>query len=85
MAPKGWTTEAQAAFLTEYLSLYDTYALHKRYQRFWDTINAKYLEKFPILPTGVTADSLDDDERKSYTESLNKLYSVGQVPNPATR
>ena len=81
MAPKGWTTEAQSALLHQYLPLYDEHALTKRYQRFWDTINAKYLQEFPILPEGVGPDSLDDEERRAYSEALNKLYSVCPVPN----
>lgn len=76
MAPKGWTTEAQAALLTEHLALYDEYAFRKRYQPFWDTINAKFLQQFPILPEGVSIESLNDEERQSYTEKLNRLYSV---------
>jgi CTP:phosphocholine cytidylyltransferase-like protein len=80
MAPKGWTTNAQAEFLTSFLPLYDTYALRKRYQPFWDTINAKYLRQFPILPEGVSADSLNEEDRQSYTQELNKLYMVCRVP-----
>ncbi|KAJ2927456.1 hypothetical protein H1R20_g9638, partial [Candolleomyces eurysporus] len=75
MAPKGWTTDAQAAFLTEYLSLYDKYALNRRYQPFWDTINAKYLRRFPILPEGVSAEGLSEEEHQAYSEKLSKLYS----------
>ena len=81
MAPKGWTTDAQAEFLASYLPLYDTYAVRKRYQPFWDTINASYLRKFPILADGVSAESLNEEDRRSYTEELNKLYTVCQVPN----
>jgi hypothetical protein len=68
-------------FLHQYLPLYDKHALTKRYQRFWDTINAKYLQQFPILPEGVSPDSLNDEERRAYSENLNKLYSVCAVPN----
>ncbi|RXW15646.1 hypothetical protein EST38_g10204 [Candolleomyces aberdarensis] len=75
MAPKGWTTDALSAFLHQYLPLYDKHAFTKRYQPFWDTINAKYLQEFPILPEGVSPDSLNDEERQAYSETLNKLYS----------
>lgn len=83
MAPKGWTTESQATFLTRFLPLYDTYAVRKRYQPFWDTINAKYLREFPILPEGVSAESLSEGDYKNYSEELNKLYTVCEVPDQA--
>ncbi|RXW13409.1 hypothetical protein EST38_g12446 [Candolleomyces aberdarensis] len=75
MAPKGWTTDAQATFLTSYLTLYDNYAITRRYQPFWDIVNAQYLENWPILPEGISPESLGEDEFKAYSDSLSKLYS----------
>lgn len=81
MAPPSWANEAQTGLLNNYLPLYETYhASTKRYQPFWDTINAAYLQEFPFLPDGVNPKSLDEAEFALYSKKLAKLYSVRQVP-----
>ncbi|KAJ2926544.1 hypothetical protein H1R20_g10550, partial [Candolleomyces eurysporus] len=76
MAPKTWATVPQAAFLSSYLPLYETYQTSvRRYQPFWDKVNAEYLKRWPILPAGVSAETLDEVEFEVYSNNLNKLYS----------
>ncbi|KAJ2929122.1 hypothetical protein H1R20_g7974, partial [Candolleomyces eurysporus] len=76
MAPKSWASMPQAAFLSSYLPLYETYQTSVRqYQPFWDKVNAEYLERWPVLSPGVSAESLDKVEFKVYSNNLNKLYS----------
>ncbi|KAJ2932248.1 hypothetical protein H1R20_g4856, partial [Candolleomyces eurysporus] len=76
MAPKSWASTPQAAFLSSYLPLYETYQTSvRRYQPFWDKVNAEYLERWPVLPPSISAESLDEVEFKVYSNNLNKLYS----------
>ncbi|KAJ2914680.1 hypothetical protein MD484_g5746, partial [Candolleomyces efflorescens] len=75
MAPPSWATAPQLVLLTNYLPLYEAYhASTKRYQPFWDTINAAFLQEFPILPDGVTPESLNETEFAEYSAKLAKLY-----------
>jgi hypothetical protein len=82
MAPPSWATEPQTVLLTNYLPLYEVYhASTKRYQLFWDTINAAFLQEFPILSDGVTPESLDETEFAEYSAKLAKLYLVRPISN----
>ncbi|KAJ2921598.1 hypothetical protein H1R20_g15504, partial [Candolleomyces eurysporus] len=76
MPPKGWASDPQAELLTSYIPLYETYQnTTKRYQPFWDVVNAAYLQQWPILPPGVKVDDLDEVAFQVYSDQLNKLYS----------
>jgi hypothetical protein len=77
MAPPSWATVTQTTLLNKFLPLYETYhASTKRYQPFWDTINAAFVQEFPFLAEGVTPESLDDKEFEVYSGQLAKLYNV---------
>lgn len=77
MAPPSWATEKQLVFLTGYVPLYETYQQSRRYQPFWDLINAAFLKEWPILPPGPNPDALSTkDESKAYSKALTKLYKV---------
>lgn len=80
MAPPSWATDEQTALLTSYVPLYETYqSTTKRYQPFWDMINAAFLEKWPILPPGVKPQDLSEVDFAQYSENLAKLYKVHQI------
>jgi hypothetical protein len=81
MAPKGWASDSQSTLLTSFIPLYEQYQnTTKRYQPFWDLINAAYLKEFPILALGVSVDDLDEDALKAYSDQLVKLFTVSRFP-----
>jgi hypothetical protein len=80
MAPPTWATKDQTVFLTGHVPLYETYqATTKKYQPFWDMVNAEFLEKWPILAPEVNAQDLTEGAFQEYSKELAKLYKVRQV------
>jgi hypothetical protein len=87
MAPPTWANDEQTTFLTSYVSLYETYqSTTRKYQPFWDMINAAFLEKWPILAPGDNPQDLTGDAFRQYSKDLAKLYKVRQISTytPAT-
>jgi hypothetical protein len=82
MAPPSWATDKQAKLLTDYIPLYETYQEStKRYQPFWDVVNAAFLKEWPVLPPGSNPEAFNEAESKVYSDNLAKLYKVRLLIN----
>ncbi|KAF6750500.1 hypothetical protein DFP72DRAFT_1072211 [Ephemerocybe angulata] len=78
MAPPGWASDAQTAFLTSLIPEYEKCQVDRHYKPFWTSLYSRYLTHSPLINDifpGRTIQDLNETELAVYTKALEKLQT----------